>query len=316
MAPNPDRTELDPPSRHQVEVAAKAIDGIVVRTPVVVLADPTNAGRSITFKLEQLQHSGSFKARGAAHFIETQPIGAAGVVAASGGNHGAAVAWAAQRAGHPATIFVPTISSPAKVAKLRSYGATIHQVGSVYAEALEESEGFVAETGATPIHAYEDPAVMAGAGSVAVEFDQQAGPLDSILVATGGGGLAGGMACYLEGRTRLVICETEGTRAYAAAVEAGGPARVEISGVASDALGASRIGTNPWRALSAVGAVSAVVTDDDVISARRWLWDRHQIVVEHSAATALAALTSGVYQPEAGERIGVLLCGANTPIEL
>ena len=192
---------------------------------------------TVSLKLELLQHSGSFKARGATNFMLVNDIGPEGVVAASGGNHGAAVAWAAQRLGHRATIFVPTISAPAKVARLRGYGADVHQVGKVYAEALAASQDFLAGSGAIAIHAYEDDDVMAGAGTTGRELEEQAGPLDVVLVACGGGGLAGGIAAWLGDRTEIVACETAGTASYARAVEAGRPTGVLISGVAADALG-------------------------------------------------------------------------------
>ena len=271
-------------------------------------------GVTFVFKLEYLQHSGSFKARGATHFVGTQPIADAGVVAASGGNHGAAVAWAARRFGHVANIFVPTISSPAKVERLRTYGAVVHQVGAVYAESLQAAEAFQADTGATSVHAYNHPVVLAGAGTTALEFEAQAGPLDAVLIACGGGGLAGGMACWLGDRTEMVVCETDGTRAYAAAKAQGRPVPVEVSGLAADALGATEIGEMAWRALSGVGAKSVTVTDDELADAKARLWDDFRIVVEPSAATPMAALWSGRWNPEQGQRIGVLLCGANTPL--
>lgn len=267
---------------------------------------------SYFLKLEQLQHSGSFKARGASNYLASMPINPAGVVAASGGNHGAAVAWAARRAGHAATIFVPTISSPTKVALLREYGAAVHQVGDVYAESLAASEEFVEASGATPIHAYNHPAVLAGAGTTGLEFVEQVPGLDTMLVACGGGGLAGGIACALGAAVNVIVCETRTTNAYAAAVEAGYPVDVAVSGVAADALGATRIGELAWRSLSGVSARSVLVSDEDVIEAQDHLWAAFRIIVEPSAATTVAALRSGGYEALPGERVGILLCGANT----
>ncbi len=236
------------------------------------------------------------------------------MVAASGGNHGVAVAWAAQRAGFTANIFVPTISAPAKVARLRTYGAIVHQVGDVYGESLDASRAFQSESGATSIHAYDDPVVMAGAGTCGLEFDEQAPGLDTIFIACGGGGLAGGVASWFGTRTQIVVCETEGTAAYAKAREAGLPVDVDVSGLAADALGATRIGDAPWEALSSVDAASILVTDEELAAAKNRLWDQLRIVVEPSAATPLAALLSGRWPVPAGGRVGLILCGANTAI--
>ncbi|MEE9415242.1 MAG: serine/threonine dehydratase [Acidimicrobiales bacterium] len=295
--------------------AARRIAGKVRYTPILEVAGAElGHDTPLVFKLEYTQFSGTFKARGATNFLAASDIGQAGVVAASGGNHGAAVAWAAQRDGLTANIFVPTISAPAKVDRLRTYGAIVHQVGNVYAESLTASQQFQAATGATAIHAYEDSLVLAGAGTTGLEFEAQTGQLDSVLVATGGGGLAGGIATYLGDRTTVVVCETHHTTAYASAAAAGGPVDVEVSGIAADALGASRIGDIAWEALSSNSAQSVLVGDDHVVQAKNWLWDNLRIVVEPSAATALAALLSGNYRPSPGERIGIVLCGANTSI--
>ncbi len=303
------------PTAEDVATAAQRLEGAVRSTPTFIVAGLELGVAeldAVTLKLEYLQYSGSFKARGATHFMACNPIGPAGVVAASGGNHGAAVAWAARRNGHAATIFVPTISSPVKVDRLREYGADVHQIGDVYAESLAASEQFVAETGATAVHAYNHPDVLAGAGTVGLEFTEQAAGLDTVIVACGGGGLAGGIACAIGARSRVVVVETETTNTYAAASEAGQPTDVEVGGVAADALGATRIGDLAWQALSAADAPSVLVTDDEVVAAQAHLWREFRIVVEPSAATPAAALLTGRYVPQAGERVGVLLCGANT----
>jgi threonine dehydratase len=300
----------------QIEQAADRIAPMVRRTPVLAVDGSQLGCREgrLSLKLELLQHSGSFKARGAANFMLANQVGPAGVLAASGGNHGAAVAWAAQRLGHRAAIFVPTISAPAKVARLRGYGADVHQVGAVYAEALAASRVLAAETGATAIHAYEDAMVMAGAGTLGVELEQQAGPIDTVLVACGGGGLAGGIAAWLGPRARLVICETEGTASFARAREAGRPVPVDVSGLAADALGAPQIGDLAWRCLAEVDAASVVVSDQEVVLARAELWDRFRILAEPSAAVPVAALLTGRYQPSPGEHLALVICGANTEL--
>ena len=289
------------------------------RTPVLEVADNAILGETagqgfdrFVLKLEQLQHSGTFKARGASNYLASMPISHAGVVAASGGNHGAAVAWAARRAGHAATIFVPTISSPAKVDRLRSYGADVRQVGAVYAESLEASLEFQTQSGATSIHAYNHPVVMAGAGTTGAEFVEQAKGLDTILVACGGGGLAGGIACAVGSDVTVVVCETRTTNAYAAAVAAGAPVDVIVSGLAADALGATRIGELPWAALSQRGAPSVLVTDEELVEAQEHVWNEFRLIIEPSAAAPVAALRSGCYEARVDERVGILLCGANT----
>ncbi len=338
--------------RSDIEAAAQAIADRIRVTPVLTV-DPSDfdpnavAGRSpdgglVSLKLEYLQHSGTFKARGAMHFMLANPISAAGVTAASGGNHGAAVAWAAQQLGHRASIFVPTISAPAKVARLRSYGAEVVQVGDVYADALEACLAHQARTGATAIHAYEAPDVFAGAGTTGREFDLQmadAGlpPLDSVLVACGGGGLVGGIASWFapgtqtagttgtggttkntkttnNTKTTIVACETFGTACYAEALKAGRPVDVVVQGVTADALGASSVGSLAFDALSAAGAESVLVSDEVVMAARRQLWERYRIVVEPSAAVPIGAVHSGAWKPEPGHHTGIVICGANTSV--
>ena len=302
---------------HDITEAADRLGPFVRSTPCITIDGAELGSRgTITLKLELLQHSGTFKARGASNFLLASEIGPAGVVAASGGNHGAAVAWAAQRLGHRAAIFVPTISAPAKVERLRSYGAEVHQVGSVYAEALAAADEHVATTGATSIHAYESPLVMAGAGTTGYELDAQADDIDTVLVACGGGGLVGGVATWFDGRSRLVACETGGTACYARALDQGQPVDVEVTGLAADALGATRIGSLAWAQLRATGTESAVVDDAAVAEARALLWDRLRIVTEPSAAVPIAALVSGVVRPADDEHVAVIVCGANTSIEL
>lgn len=304
------------PRPGDIELAAKRIERLARRTPAMTVEGwQLSTVGTVSLKLELLQHSGSFKARGAANFMLTNQISAAGVVAASGGNHGAAVAWAAQQLGHEATIFIPTITDEAKVERLESYGATVHQTGAVYAEALEASREFQSESGATPIHAYEDPVVVTGAGTTGREFAGQVGAMDTILVACGGGGLAGGIAAWFgKSRTRVIACETEGTAAFADALDAGHPVPVEVTGLAADALGASQIGDLAWTSLLAADAGSVVVTDDEVMDAGQVLWDRFRLVAEPSAVVPLAAILSGRYQPQQLEHIGIVICGANTQL--
>ena len=284
----------------------------VRRTPVLELA--TGAFGStvpLALKLEALQVSGSFKGRGAFHKLLASKVPAAGIVAASGGNHGAAAAYAARALGHKAEIFVPTISSPAKVARLKSYGAVVHQIGAVYAEARAASEKRAAETGALIVPAYEDPVVFAGAGSVALEFAEQAG-FDTLLVAVGGGGLIAGCAAAVGEKIKIVAVETEGTPTLHEALKAGKPVDVAISGIAADAQGASRIGAPNFEIARKLVRDSVLVNDDAVRAAQRALWDELRVVAEPAGATGLAALICGAYRPAAGEHVATLICGANT----
>ena len=299
-------------SRKEVEAAWGLIRPHVRRTPVIELpAGSLGVAAPLALKLESLQLSGSFNGRGASHKPLASKVPAAGIVAASGGNHGAAAAYAARALGHKAEIFVPTIAAPAKVARLKSYGAVVRQIGSVYAEARAASETRAAETGALIAPAYEDEVVFAGAGSVALEFAEQA-KFDTLLVAVGGGGLIAGCAAAIGADTKIVAVETEGTPTLHEALKAGRPVDVAISGIAADALGASRIGTPNFEVAQKLVKYSVLVSDDAVRSAQRALWEELRIVAEPAGATGLAARMAGAYKPAAGERVATLVCGANT----
>lgn len=294
-----------------IAAASRRLEGHIRTTPVLT-ADGGEFGLNspVQMKLEHVQHSGSFKARGAANALLTADVPAAGVVAASGGNHGAAVAWAASRLGYPATVFVPSIASPAKIAKLESYGAAVHVVGRVFSEALEASQDFQADTGALSVHAYDQIEVLTGAGTVGAEFETQVGPLDRVLVACGGGGLSGGLAAWFGSRVALTVVETTGTQTFARALEAGQPVSITVEGLAADSLGATMIGSAGWTQLRAVEADSVVVSDQEVREAQRRLWDRYRLLVEPAAAAPLAALAH--LGAERDEKVGVIVCGANT----
>ena len=266
----------------------------------------------LTFKLEQLQHSGSFKARGAFNRLLSASIGPSGVVAASGGNHGAAVAYAARQLGHRAEIFVPEISSPAKVRFIEDCGAVVTVVGSNYAEALEASIVRAEKSGALVVHAYDQPEVVAGQGTVGREFEEQAPELDTVLVAVGGAGLIGGVAGWYRGGTRVVGVETTTTPSLHTALEAGGPVDVETGGLAADSLGARRVGRIGFSVAERFVGRVVLVDEGPVREAQRRLWYALRLIVEPGGAVALAALISGAYRPGPGERVGVLLCGANT----
>ncbi|MFD8528818.1 threonine/serine dehydratase [Streptosporangium canum] len=290
-----------------VREAAERIAGYVRRTPVMEVSP------GLLLKLEGTQHSGSFKVRGGFNRVLTAgELPEAGVIAASGGNHGLAVAYVARTLGVRAEIFVPTVSSPVKVAGLRALGAQVTQIGAVYAEAYEASAKRAAESGALEIHAYDQAEVVAGQGTVGLEVLEQTGGVDTVLVAVGGGGLVAGITAAVAGRARVVAVEPELIPTLHRALEAGGPVPVEVSGVGADALGASRIGAIGYAVTAAAGVRSVLVSDEAIVDARREMWRSYRIAAEHAGATAFAALRSGAYTPAPGERVAVVVCGANT----
>jgi threonine dehydratase len=266
----------------------------------------------LTFKLELLQHSGSFKARGAFANLLTREVPAAGVVAASGGNHGAAVAYAAQKLGRPARIYVPTVSSPAKIERIRSYGADLVVIGERYADALAASEKWAAQTGALQIHAFDQPGALLGQGTVGLELGEQAPALETLLVAVGGGGLIGGIAAWYEGKVKIVGVEPSAAPTLTRALQAGRPVDAEAGGIAADSLAPKRVGKLMFPLAQRYVASVVLVEDDAIRAAQRALWDSLRVVTEPGGAAAFAALLSGAYRAEPNERVGVLLCGGNT----
>jgi len=300
--------------RATISEAAQRIAPYIRHTPVIDIRFD-GLTRPVTLKLELLQHTGSFKARGAFNNLVGRAIPAAGVAAASGGNHGAAVAYAAQSLGVKARIFVPEIASPAKVARIASYGAEIVQKGANYYEAVAGCEAHVAATGALNVHAYNEAPTLQGQGTLARELEEQAPALDTLLVAVGGGGLIGGIAAWYESRIRIVGVEPQTCNALHAALAAGRPVKVAPTGVAVDSLGASFAGSLMFPIAQCHVDHVALVGDDDIRAAQRHLWQNLQLVTEPGGAAAFAALLSGAYKPERDERVGVLLCGANTSME-
>ncbi|ORE93728.1 threonine dehydratase [Stappia sp. 22II-S9-Z10] len=298
----------DPVSQDDILAAAERIGPHVRRTPVMALDGPALC----EVKLEFLQATGSFKVRGAFNTLLSSVVPAAGVAAASGGNHGAAVAYAAHRLGHKAAIFVPTIASPAKVDVIRAAGAEVTLVGERYAEALEACDAYMADTGAIGVHAYAAASTIAGQGTVAAEWETQTAGLDTVLVACGGGGLVSGMAAWFAGRVKVVAVEPEGSCALKAAMDAGQPVDVTVESIAADSLGARRTGSINLAIAERYVDHVALVADDAIRAARRALWQTARIVTEPGGAAAYGALLSGAYVPERSERVGVLVCGANT----
>jgi len=302
-------------SRTEIQDAGRRIATHVRRTPVMALEERAfGIDAKVFFKLEYLQHTGSFKPRGAFNCVLSSSIPAAGVIAASGGNHGAAVAYAAHKLGHRAEIFVPAITPPNKLERLRDYGADVNITGNNYAEALAASQDRAAATGAVAIHAYDDARVLAGQGTLGMELEEQVRGLDSVLIAVGGGGLIGGVAAWYQQRVRVISVEPERAPTLHKALAAGQPVDVEVGGVAADSLGARRPGELMFPIAQKFVAQALLVTDDQIVEAQKTLWQKLRLVVEPGGATALAALLSGAYKPHAGERVGVVLCGANTDL--
>ena len=286
-----------------------------VRCTPVIGADRSEFGLPpgpLTLKLEQLQHSGSFKARGAFANLLLRDVPAAGVVAASGGNHGAAVAYAAGILGVPARIFVPEVSSAAKISRIREYGADLVIDGATYSDALALSERWAEESGALPVHAYDQAETVLGAGTLALELRRQAPEADTVIAAVGGGGLLSGIAVGYDGRVRVVGAEPEGAPTMSEALRAGRPVDAPAGSVAVDALAPRRVGELTFAVASAHVHSIVLVSDEAIVAAQRLLWDRLRVVAEPGGCAALAALLSGRYRPEPVEHVAVVISGANT----
>src|SRR5436305_8014618 len=301
------------PSPGDILSAYARVKRYVRRTPVIRV-DAADFGITLdaplTLKLEFLQHTGSFKPRGAFNNLLSRKVPAAGVAAASGGNHGAAVAYAAQQLKHKATIFVPDVSSPVKVARIRSYGADVRVGGARYADALDACNAFIETSGALSVHAYDAAETIAGQGSVGLEWEEDAPELDTVLVAVGGGGLIAGIAAWYGKRVRVVGIEPEGSRCLHASLEAGRPVDVTVESIAADSLGARNTGQLVYDIARQNVDHVALVPDDAIMTAQRLLWDRLRIAAEPGGAAALAALIAQKYQPRADEKAAVLLAGA------
>ncbi len=309
-----DTTSLPVIDREQIAATERLIRPYIRRTPAITVAagDLGLSGEPVGLKLEFLQHTGSFKPRGAFVNLLTRPAPRAGVAAASGGNHGVAVAYAAQRLGIRARIFVPTITSPAKLDRIRAYGAELVVGGAVYADALAASEAFVAESGALAVHAYDQPETLLGQGTLGLEIEADLPGTDTLLVAVGGGGLIGGIAAWYRGAVRLVGVEPEAAPTLHAAFEAGRPVDAPAGGIAADSLAPRSVGELMFPIARDFVERVALVPDAAIRDAQRLLWSALRIVVEPGGAAALAALVTGRYRPTAGEHVAVLLCGANT----
>jgi threonine dehydratase len=298
--------------RDEIRRAYDTIGPYLRRTPVVEL----DLGGPVTLKLEQLQCAGSFKARGAFTNLLLRDVPAVGVAAASGGNHGVAVAYAAHRLGIPARIFVPTVSAPAKIERIRRL-ADLVIVGDRYADALEAAERWIAESGAMSVHAYDHPRTILGQATLALELDEQAGPVDTVLVPVGGGGLIAGVASYFAGGARVIGVEPEGAPTLARARAAGAPVDAPAGSIAVDALAPRRVGAVVFPITQAYVADVVLVDDDAIRAAQRTLWQAARIAAEPAASVGVAALLSGAYKPAPDERVAVVISGANmSPAQL
>jgi threonine dehydratase len=292
----------------------KVIRPHIRRTPVIEIdaADVGLAPRPLWLKLELLQHSGSFKARGAFANLLMRKVPAAGVVAASGGNHGAAVAYAAMRLKVPAKIFIPTVASPAKVARIREYGAHLVIEGDRYADALAASEVWTEKSGAMPIHAFDQEETLLGQGTLGMEIEEQAPSIDTLLVAVGGGGQIAGIAAWYGGRIRVVGVEPFAAPTLTKALAAGRPVDAEAGGVAADSLAPRRVGERVFPIVKEYVRGVVLVTDEAIVQAQKTLWQALRLVAEPGGAAAFSALLSGAYRPGAGERVGIVVCGGNS----
>jgi len=301
-------------SRERIQATERVIRPHIRRTPILEV-DGTEFGLDsikIVFKLELFQHSGSFKARGAFTNILTREVPAAGVVAASGGNHGAAVAYAAMKLRKPATIFVPSVASPAKLDRIRRYGAELVIAGDRYAESLEASEEWTAKSGALPIHAYEAIETLLGQGTLGMELEEQAPKLDSLLVAVGGGGLIGGVTAWYQDRLKMVAVEPSAAPTLDYALRAGQPVDAPAGGIAADSLAPRQVGQLMFPIAQKYVREVVLVSDEEIVEAQKSLWETVRVAAEPGGAAAFAALLSGRYKTEAGERVGVIVCGGNT----
>jgi threonine dehydratase len=302
---------IDP---ERITACEKLIRPHIRRTPVIEIdaADFGLAPRPLCLKLELFQHSGSFKARGAFANLLMRHVPAAGVIAASGGNHGVAVAYAATRLNVPAKIFVPTVASPAKVARIREYGADLVIEGDRYADALAASERWVDTSGAMPVHAFDQDETMLGQGTIGMELEQQTTSLDTLLVAVGGGGQIAGIAAWYAGRIKIVGVEPFTAPTLTKALAAGRPVDAEAGGVAADSLAPRRVGERVFPIVSKYVHSVMLVTDEAIVQAQTALWRAVRIVAEPGGAAAFSALLSGAYRPAVGERVGIVVCGGNS----
>ena len=295
----------------KISAAWAQVRPYVLRTPIV---QTDVFGLPLALKLEHMQHTGSFKARGAMNSLLSMDVPKVGLVAASGGNHGAAVAWAAARLGYKARIYVPEIAGPAKITLIKNLGADLVVVPGAYSNALEQALQYEAETNAAQIHAFDAPSTVAGQGTVMAEWEDQGLQADTVLIAVGGGGLIGGAMAWLEGRCKVIGVEPFNAPTLTKALQSGPQTTVDVSGIAANALGAKQVGRICYDLAMETGTKCVNVEDDAIAKAQLLLWGSLRQLVEPAGATALAALLCGAYVPQQGERVAVMLCGANPAV--
>lgn len=305
-------------TRERIQATERVIRPHIRRTPILEVdgADFGLDSIKITFKLELLQHAGSFKARGAFTNMLTREVPPVGVVAASGGNHGVAVAFAAMKLGKPATIFVPSVASKTKLDRIRQSGAELVITGDRYADSLEASEAWTAKSGALPIHAYEGDATLLGQGTLGLELEEQAPELDSLLVAVGGGGLIGGVLSWYQDRVKIIAVEPIEAPTLQYALKAGQPVDAPAGGIAADSLAPRQVGQQMFPIAQKYVHSALLVSDEEIVEAQKRLWEITRLVPEPGGAAAFAALLSGRYKPEPGERVGVVVCGGNRDLSV
>lgn len=294
----------------EITAALKRIESHIVKTPVVEFQG-FGLDSSIQMKLEHMQRTGSFKARGAFNTLLSQKIPASGLVAASGGNHGAAVAFAAKQLRHKAKVFVPEFAGPTKISLIERSGADLSVVSGEYANALLEAQSYEKEHGAMQVHAFDAVPTIAGQGTTFKEWEEQGLDADTVLIAVGGGGFIAGAMAWFNGRRKVVAVEPEKAPTLHSALAANKPMNVEVGGIAANALGARKIGDICFDLAQRTGTESVLVSDEAIQNAQVALWQEARQLVEPAGATALAALMCGAYQPQAGERVAVLVCGGN-----
>lgn len=307
-------TQISFPDQNHIRAAYSRIRQHIRRTPILEMhgADFALGAFPLFLKLELLQHTGSFKARGAVTNLMSRQVPPAGVVAASGGNHGVAVAFAAKKFNVPARIFVPSVCPAAKRQLIQGYGADLVIAGDRYAAALEASKAWEAQSGAMPIHAFDQRETLLGQGTVGLELEEQVPDLHTLFVAVGGGGLIGGIAAWYQKRIAVVGVEPQAAPTLARALAAGGPVDAEAGGIAADSLAPKKVGELMFPIAQQYVQQVVLVSDDEIRDAQELLWKSARIVTEPGGAAALAALTSRRYRPGNGERVGVLICGGNT----
>ncbi len=299
-------------AKNDISQAYDRIRPYIRYTPAIEIEAGAFCNVPVSLKLEHLQCTGSFKVRGALNTVLSKNVPDTGVVAVSGGNHGAAVGFAATQLGHKAKIFAPDYAGEVKMARMRQFGASVVPSGTDFPAVIGKYEAYAKETGALAIHPFDMPEVMTGQGTIGLELSKQVPDLDTVFIAVGGGGLIGGISAWYGDDVNVIAVESEGTATYASALAHGLDMDIKPSGITANSLGAPHLGNLPFGVLKQHNRLSLIVTDTQIKDAQRMLWDKMRIIAEPGGVTALAALTAGVYTPQKDERVGVVICGGNS----